>query len=250
MFTHAFADEFVKIAATMAALRTGAARVKGIHTPAPGSVIEQAGALAIPTRAMMKQKHHGTLKKMLRLQSKFMPKEWFKAYKREAKGIMKEPTGPGRIYIAPNVGETFAPTATARTQRAFRKVFTPLHESAERQAAPVYGSLHGSPAALMKDVNLLQTVTGPGSRSMVKSVRRLRDPEIEALQGQMQRTFKDPRVQQFFQPGAKIPKAMRKAFLREPQRFGPGKVQEIMGKQHQAMQADILEYAKRQGINV
>lgn len=130
---------------------------------------------------------------------------------------------PGRIVASPasdfgSLGAKLIKRPVGiRSARAFRNA-TVVHEGFERSVkTPDWSSMgHLSPEVLLKEHNLLSKLTGPGSKTTRDAMRKMRSAggETKRLEGQFMDAFQDPRALQFLQEGNKVPKAMRKAFLR------------------------------------
>ena len=134
---------------------------------------------------------------------------------------------PGQVYVDPRVGDMATrwlpggggKALTGPGRRALGAVFAG-HELAERgvrskEVAPL--ASHLSPKVLMIEHNLLSRATGRGSEEAVARLRALREAtgEADVMRRFAERALNDPRAKQFFEPGEKIPKAMRKALTRK-----------------------------------
>lgn len=228
----AFFDEIEKIAVSMKEIRQAAKRIRGVvRLP---SHLEALGGLYAPTT---KQMTSAGTKKLSDLQTAALGKETIKQMEQVLAPLYKK--HPGKILSSPNVGRVLDPTIRGSRVKNL-EAFVHLHEAAERAATsrPIPASLHTSPEVLIKDKNLLARLTGRGSGGVKRSIGELRQPEFDFLQQQMTKAF-GPEAQKFFEPGAKIPKAMRKAFLRSGPTINPERMQSIMGEQMSIMQEKL-----------
>lgn len=125
---------------------------------------------------------------------------------------------PGTIWHDPKVSRAFG--------GKLGPMLTTLHEGFERSARPLAGSMHVSPVVLMNEANLLQRATGAGAAGLRRMVAPLRKLEMGNLGEQMTSTF-GPRASQFLQVGSRIPKAMKKALLRNYTALSPDTEQRI-----------------------
>jgi len=97
------------------------------------------------------------------------------------------------------------------------------HEIAERRVKPqnIVSGYHShlSPDVLVQEHNTLSRLTGEGAeeaRSVLRKVRTMTG-EQQQLRNMFTTAFNDPRAANFLAEGEKVPKAMRKAFLRKIQ---------------------------------
>ena len=129
-------------------------------------------------------------------------------------------SGRGRI----NPGEVFNRIGVGSLSPEGRKalnVSTLHHEGFERAALGkpkelAYGFGHTSPDVLMKEHNLLSRLTGPGSLEAKGAIQEIRanQGDAKALSSALTERF-GPRAELQFGEGQKIPKAMRKAFMKK-----------------------------------
>lgn len=130
----------------------------------------------------------------------------------------------GTIHIHPEIAARTAaatagvPDLSPQGVRA-NSAFSVSHELAERAVKPRdallgYGG-HLSPDVLMKEHNMLSTLTGPGAEEVRHLTRAMRagSGEADHLRQAFTTAFRDPRAAQFLEEGQKIPKAMRNAML-------------------------------------
>ncbi len=229
----AFADELGKIAATLRDIRRGAKRVSGITDfPSSTPLLSQFGALTIPTKSHGSLKQRPEVSKIQALQKALMPPEVTALAEKELERAGRE-VGAGKILMSPGVSKSLDPAASKRLSKNL-EAFTALHESAERGVKAQAGSLHLSPQVLMKDMNLLHKLKGPGAEELAESMGGLRAPEFAHLREQASAAM-GPRAEQFMQPGSKIPKAMRKALGRTEMPMSPEQAGQIMAEQGQLL---------------
>ena len=210
--TAAFRDELVKIAVTMKILRQAAKRLNPIkHLPGPLNMMP---GFQVPTKRQMAA--------AMKIGSE--PSHMSAAMERIPEAVKKgmgenmAEYKPGSIVVASpkRIGEAFI-IRSPKLRRDIRTT-TVIHEGLER-SAPSYDpkDLHGNLKVLMDERNLLNTLTGEGSRGVRKLMGGLRAPEFDLQDKRLLETFKDPRVLEFTKPGHKLPKAMKKALLRRQQ---------------------------------
>jgi len=212
-----------KISATLAQLRAGARRVS--RKVPEDQIVKSFGALTLPTKRMGKSP---IASKFQAMQQSLLGKDLSDQIGRQLAPVVAKHK-PGTIFMSPRVGKMLDPTAGRKRVRGLRDV-TALHESAERSAPLALGSLHGNPAVLAKDFNLLSRLSGPGSRGVRRSFGSIRKPEFDYLQEQLKTRF-GARAAEFMQPGRKIPKAMRRRIEREGLEFTPERLQKAMQQQ-------------------
>lgn len=188
-YTAAFFDELEKIAASISTLRKGLSRL-GVKAPPKGIPY---WAFSAPTKAQY------PVMKSLR-----------GAARPELEALYKK--SPGQIYLSPGIGGAYMPGATKQEAENLRTIFG-LHESFERGIKPFNiessAAGHLSPSVLLNEKNLLNRMSGAGKEKAY--FEKLREPEYARLKEQVKDAFGE-RGLAFLEPGARVPKAMKKRF--------------------------------------
>lgn len=234
--------DLVKYAVSVREMREAAKRI-GVIRPEVGSLLEQFGGFTVPTKVVQKGGRLAEALKIEAFQKALMGPEMHGQVQAALKPLIADKKLWGKLFVAKDVGKRLDPTIRPGSSRAHNlEAFTRLHEAAERAGLKNIrsSSLHGSPDVLIKDLNLLSRLTGRGSRGVKRSIGGLREPEFELLKQQMMEKL-GPKAATFFEPGAKIPKAMRKAFTKRAPDITPEQGAQIMQAQHNV----ILDKARR-----
>lgn len=137
------------------------------------------------------------------------------------KGQIVVPREPGGSYASLRrlLPDDQLPVLSGAGQRAVN-IVTGLHEGFERgvkanEVAPVFS--HLSPKVLLNEHNMLSRLTGPGAdeaRNFYSKLREIHPAETSAWQGRMVKEY-GPAVAKFFEPGARIPAALKRDFVRK-----------------------------------
>lgn len=154
-------------------------------------------------------------------------RELLQAYPKQMRGQIFLPRGVrGSVGALSLAAPGVAPKNMSGAGQRATNVAVGLHEGFERgvkpsEVQPVFG--HLSPKVLLNEHNMISRMTGPGSDEARNLFTQMRSSPIpDAPHGEMghiRKRFVDyygPRAEEFFQPGAKIPAAMRRDFVRRP----------------------------------
>jgi hypothetical protein len=153
---------------------------------------------------------------------------------------------PGTIYSAgpKHTAEAFG--AKTKDGKKATHAVTLMHEQYERGVKPRDVNLpyaqargHISPGVIVKEHNLLSRLKGPGAdeaRGLWRGIRKSRGEDADIKDG-FANIF-GPRSAQFLAEGEKVPKAMRKKYLRKI-RPGKGDIPEVPAKDATPAQGSI-----------
>ena len=233
-FQKAFYDELEKVAASIRQLEEAFTRI-GVKTPRKGSVADIFKALTIPTKRQAKA-----------VQKIGKEPEWQAAVppmiRRSIEGYMRR--SPGKIYVSKDAGKAFKPSATKQEVKDLRTLFG-VHEGLERRVKPreiEYSSLHLSPKVMMEEKNLLSKLTGAESSKKYLEGLRVAGGEYPLLRRQFDQAF-GKRALPFLQEGSRIPRAMKKRFMRIGGRgeLGASEAQEMIKGQGGYILADAIK---------
>ena len=228
-----------KIAVTMRELRRAARGIK-TRLPEPGTFAELMGGMRIPGRSQQKGLGRAGALALQKQQEHMVPKAvrdmaegQILPYMRENRRLAKRMHEGARmrpqiLYNPKAVDANLRPTSGRNLKNL--RALTKIHEAHEGVKFMGPGSLHAHPETLLREMNLMQNLRGRGSKGVQQTMGRLRAPEYEEARKQLVSTF-GPRAEQFTRPGAKIPRAMRRAMRKHPQHMSTEKMHEIMAKQ-------------------
>lgn len=233
-----------KIAVTMRDLRRAARGIK-TRLPEPGTFAAHMGGMRIPGRSQQKgalgragalalqeqQKH--MVPKNVRDMAEGQILPYMKENRRLAKKMHEGARMRPQILYNPKAVDANMRPTSGRNRKNLRAL-TKIHEAHEGVKFVGPGSLHAHPETLLREMNLMQNLRGRGAKGVQQTYGKLRKPEYDEARKQLVSTF-GQRAEQFTRPGAKIPRAMRKAMRSHPQRMSAEKMQEIMAKQQRYM---------------
>lgn len=228
----AFLDELVKIAVSVQQLQGLARRMPILRTKVRGGGMVDAsmmrgdlkqlfGRAGLSTVAKPKQ-----VKRIADYHLKQLPDELHDVVKdqvalgmpfsRQAGGTIVSPRGGAAGQFQGIAGEVLPTKGMSGEGKKALNLVGIAHEAAERttpQAALAPFGGHMSPDVLVREHNMLSTLSGKGAGEARKYMRDLRDMsgEADAIRESFQKRFGD-RGAEFLQEGRKIPKAMRKRF--------------------------------------
>lgn len=232
-FQDAFFDELEKIAASISVLRKALSRL-GVKVPKKETLPDVFKAITIPTKAQ--QRAASRIGKEPEWQA-MVPQE----IKSDLLGYMKRE--PGTIYVSKDVGKAIKPSATKQEARDLRTL-TGVHEGLERGVKPKemeYTSLHGSPKVMLQEMNMLNRLTGGKKAGDYLRKLRERGGEYPLLREQVTQAF-GKRALPFLQPGSRVPKAMRKHFMKAQRKeLGLEQAQKMMAGQADVIMGDAVK---------
>lgn len=217
-----------KDAATVEALEAGAKRL-GVRTPKPGSALDGiSAAFTIPRRtqyetaAALRGEDPAQGSKDLA----FFKKHEGNIYMQKgnvAENIVEAPAS-GKVVPPPAIGRFVKSTKMSPSgHRAANAAFA-LHEGFERRVKPQNVApiaTHLSPEVLINEHNMVQRMTGPGSREAKSFLTKMRElpgvvdgkAESAALRDGFVARY-GPRAEQYLAAGNKVPAAMRRNYVR------------------------------------
>ena len=236
----AWADEQAKIAASLAEIGRAAARTKGVY------IADMRGALRDPVRWLASRRAKGA-------GFQIPQKELLRAIKEEpvrGLGDVVDKFLARRVSTGPDIiirsSKTLAKAFARPFQGGFKKrapilrgpareglLHTSiLHEGFERAAKtnPLFHKSyhHAGPGVILREMNLVNRLTGPGSNAVREAHNRVRTSalprerlEYDLVREHLLKNY-GPRALRYIEPGSRMPRAMRKDMVRRMEREWEG----------------------------